>query len=201
MGATLIDLDWTSEIPMVDNPSPSEPRDPLVEVASEIAKKARDLESESRSLRRWHQVFTVLTILLGVSAPAAVTYSPPDSYAFWWKLIAIGLTAFATASATLRTVLRFSERYSNSALTAIALLDLWAELHAKRQEVLVQVKEEYKSQKLFEYAAWGRKQMFAITKAFVEKDVSAITQERIDLNPAPSVQPDQMADPTRKSNG
>jgi len=97
--------------------------------------------------------FTILTILLGVSAPALVTVNK----AGWWELVAIVVTAFAAASATIRTVLRFSERYSNSALTSIALLDAEAQVQAKKEEVLTTVKDQFKEQKLFEVSAWARK--------------------------------------------
>ena len=121
--------------------------------AHEISAKARELEQESKHLRLYHQVFTILTILLGVSAPALVTVNK----AGWWELVAIVVTAFAAASATIRTVLRFSERYSNSALTSIALLDAEAQVQAKKEEVLTTVKDQFKEQKLFEVSAWARK--------------------------------------------
>ena len=127
--------------------------DPVDAVASEILKNSNGLENEAKWLRRWHQWFTGLTILLGVAAPAVVTYTPPVGIEFTWKIIAIVITAFATASATIRTVLRFSERYSNSALTAIALKELWAEVQATRQQVLTETKPEYLQQALFRTAA------------------------------------------------
>jgi len=172
--------------------------DPVEAVASEILKKADGLEHDAKWLRRWHQWFTVLTILLAVAAPAVVTYTPPVGSELTWKIVAIVITAFATASATIRTVLRFSERYSNSALTAIALKELWAEFQATRQQVLTETKPEYLQQALFRTAAWARKQMFNITRAHLEKDVSAITQQRVDLVEAPGVSPEQLADPQRR---
>jgi hypothetical protein len=172
--------------------------DPIVNVTEKISSRIDLLEQESRKMRVYHQVFTVTTILLGVAAPAAVTYAAPPSFEFWWKLISIAVTAFATGSATIRTVLRFNERYSNSALTAIALEELVADLQAKRHEVLTQVKPEFVEQKLFENAAWGQKQLFSITKSYVEKDVSAITKDQIELSSPPRVDPTQKVDPTLK---
>jgi len=113
-------------------------------------------------------------------------------------LVTIVITAFASASATIRTVLRFSERHSNSALTSIALLDLEAQVHAKKQDVLTTVKDEFREQKLFEVSAWAQKQMFEIVKSYVEKDVSALTQERIEMVEPPKIEEHQELDHTKK---
>jgi hypothetical protein len=189
----------SEEVSKMMNGASSE-QDPVLDVASEIRSEVEDLKREASSMRDKHQFYTVITILLGVAAPAIVTYTPPVDFEFEWKIFAIIITAFATASATIRTVLRYSERYNNSALTAIALEDLWAELNAKRQEVLVQVKEEYRNQKLYEYSAWARKEMYSIKKTYVEKEVSAITKERVELTPPPPIAPDQKSDPTLKTS-
>ncbi len=174
----------------------------VTKAASEISAKARELERESRRMRFYHQVFTILTILLGVSAPALVTVTANPSAnaqsAIAWKVVAIVVTAFAAASATIRTVLRFSERYSNSALTSIALLDIEAQVQAKKEEVLMTVKDQFKEQKLFEVSGWARKQMFETIKGYVEKDVSALTTERIELAAAPKVEDYQRVDMTKK---
>ena len=165
-------------------------RGPVIDVVSEIALKADKLEVESRRFRRLHQAFTVLTILLGVAAPAIVTYSPPPDIEVRWKLFAICATAFAGASATLRTVLRFGERYSNSALTAITLRELAARLEAQARKVALEVKPEYLEQQLLEYAAWGREQMFVVVRGYVEKDVAAVSKERIEISAAPEPPPE-----------
>ncbi len=179
----------------------SEPQgnDSVLQATQEITSKARSLERESNRMRFSYQLFTVLTILLGVSAPAFVTYSPPATIDLvWWKIIVIAVTAFATAAATIRTVLRFSERYSNSALTSIALLDLEAKVHAKRQEVIKTVKTEFAEQKLYEVSAWARASMYEIIKKYVEKEVSALTQERITLEASPKIEPNEKIDETLK---
>src|SRR5260370_32965016 len=51
----------------------------VTKAASEISAKARELERESRRMRIYHQVFTILTILLGISAPALVTVTANPS--------------------------------------------------------------------------------------------------------------------------
>jgi hypothetical protein len=164
---------------------------------SDIAAKARELERESRRMRISHQTFTVLTILLGVSAPALVTITTSEK-GIWWTVVAIVATALASAAATIRTVLRFSERYANSALTSIALLDAEAQVLAKKEDVLMTVRPEFKEQKLFEVSAWARKQMFEVMKSYVEKDVSALTTQRIEIAEAPKVEDKERRDPTRR---
>lgn len=192
---------FSKEEPTMNENKPHSAGDESVlQVTQEISSKARTLEQEASRNRFNHQLFTILTILLGISAPALVTYSPPPTVdVVWWKIIVILVTAFATAAATIRTVLRFSERYSNSALTSINLLDLEAKVHAKRQEVLTTVKDEFIEQKLYEISAWARAQMFEITKAYVEKEVSALTQESITLTEPPKIMPEEKSDPTKKT--
>jgi hypothetical protein len=171
----------------------------LVQISEEIVGKARRLEREASRMRSYHQLFTILTILLGIGAPALVTYTPPATVdTVVWKLIVIFTTAFATGIATVRTILRFDERYSNSALTSISLLELDAKIHAMWQEVLVTVKEQYLEQKLYEIASWARSQMLEFTRKYVEKEISTLTQERSTLGEPPRIEPEKMTESARK---
>lgn len=174
--------------------------DPVLTVANEIQAEARGLKRDALRMRMKHQLFTVATILLGVAAPAFVTYTPPQGSGVevWWKLAAIVVTALASASATIRTVLRYGDRYANSSLTSMALEDIYAELHTKRNEVRLQVKQEYRDVKLAEYSSWGRKEMYTIMKGYVEKEVAATAKDKIELLPAPAIQPEQKIDPSKK---
>ncbi len=124
--------------------STTEAEDTIQLVAKEIQIEAANLKAEAQTMRVKHQFFTVATILLGVAAPAFVTYSPTQGSGVevWWKVVAIIVTALASASATIRTVLRYGDRYANSSLTSMALEDLYAELHTKRNEVLLQVRPD-----------------------------------------------------------
>jgi hypothetical protein len=177
----------------------TEPVSESQRVVDELNRRAEKLEREASSLRFRHQFYTVTTILLGVLAPATVSYEPPPGVLTWqWKIIAIVITATATAAATIRTVLRFSERYSNASLTSIALLGLKNQLQAKLEDVNTTVKPEYLRQKQYEVVSWGRSQMFEIVKAHVEKDVSAITRDTISIVPPPTVDSSQLIDKTRQ---
>lgn len=160
-----------------------------------ISDRASALSRDAGILRRAHQTFTVSTILLGVSVPALVTYSVHDPQ---WALAAVVAAALGSAAATIRTVLRFNERYSNSALTSIALLDLDAQVRARQAEVGTSVKEEFVEQKLYEVAAWARRQMFEITKAYVEKELLALKQEHLKLEDPPAIESGQKADSPKR---
>ncbi len=162
----------------------------------DIHGKAEQLDREAKQMRRAHQLSTILTILLGVAAPAFVTYTPPANE-IWWKLIAVAVTALGTASATIRTVLRYNERYSNAALTSIALYELEAEILAKWQDILLTIKSEFHRQKSYELEAWAQRQKLSIVKSYIEKDVMAITQDKIELTPLPPAPENQKNDPTR----
>lgn len=166
-------------------------------VIGDVNKKADSLERESHGMRSRQQASTVATIILGVSAPAIVTYSAPAEW-WWWKILAIVITALGTASATIRTVLRYNERYSNSALAAIALRGVAAQLRGKREDVRISVKDEFREQKLFEFSVWGRQQEYEISKSYVERDVAASKQDQIKLGEVPVIDDAHRIDPTRK---
>ncbi|BDC46007.1 DUF4231 domain-containing protein [Paraburkholderia terrae] len=178
----------------------SEQPDPVQKTTAEIQDEVERLKREAEGMRGKHQFFTVATILLGVAAPALVTYSTNGNDQVW-KLCAIVITAIASASATIRTVLRYGDRFSNSSMTALALEDLSAQLNTKREQVLIEVKDEFHPQKMFEFAAWGRKELYAIKKAYVEKEVVATTKEKLELSEPPHIEQNQKIDPTKKVIG
>jgi hypothetical protein len=177
-----------------------EPDRNILIVANEIQIEAKELRQEAKGMRAKHQFFTTATILLGVAAPAFVTYTPRSDDELLWKLAAIVVTALASASATIRTVLRYGDRYANASLTSMALEDLYAELDTKRNEVLLQVKPEYVPVKLAEYSSWGRKEMYTIKKAYVEKEVAATAKDKIELQSAPAIHANETIDFTKKSH-
>jgi hypothetical protein len=171
----------------------------VFDVIKKINTEALKLKREAKWMHSKHQVFTVSTILLGVSAPAVVTYSTGDLSQLW-KIFAIILTAIATASATIRSVLRYSQRYSNAELTSLSLFHLQRQVQSKMYDVLNTVLEKFRDQKLYEIAAWADEQMFTITKSYVDKEVSAISQEQIKLTASPKIDDNQRIDESRVKN-
>ena len=169
------------------------------DVIVKINLEALKLKKEAKWMHSKHQILTVSTILLGVIAPAVVTYSSASSPELW-KLIAIIITATATASATIRSVLRYSQRYSNAELTSLSLFHLQRQVQAKMYDVLNTVIEKFRDQKLYEIAAWGDEQMYTIIKSYVDKEVTALTQEKIQLSEPPKIEDNQRMVPTKGSN-
>ena len=82
-----------------------------------------------------HVISKTVIVLLGVTAPALVTYQTQiDSNR--WKLIAVVATALAGGSATLQSAFRWGETYKNHRLTALKLEKLLIELDYSRQDAL-----------------------------------------------------------------
>ena len=149
----------------------------LDKTVSKINEKADKLEGQGRKMRRWHQWVTVLTILLGVTAPALVTFSATNPRTEW-QILAVIITAFASAFATIKSVLRFSERYSNSALTSLALSRLAKKILFKRAEAAFEIDNYEKLQmRFYKIAVEGDDEFYEINKNYVEQEVSTVIQE------------------------
>jgi hypothetical protein len=179
--------------------------DQIEQAKQSIQEEIRRIDDEASRLKRhgrkmhfYHQLFTVSTILLGVSAPALVTYTPHVSFVDTWKFIAIVITAFATASATIRSVLRFGERYSNSELASLELFKLKNKTQGKMNDISLTVKEDFVASKLSELSTWASDQMFDIVRSYAEREVAAITKDKIQLTEPPQIRPDEKIDPTKK---
>ncbi len=175
----------------------TEAKQSIEEGINAIGYEAKSLKMHAKRMNFYHQIFTVSTILLGVSAPAMVTYSP-TSYAEVWKLVAIVITAFATASATMRTVLRFGERYSNSELASLELFNLKNKVQGKMKDILVTVKDEFIPLKISEISIWAGDQMFNIVKSYSEREVAALTKDKIELTEPPKINQEEKIDKTQK---
>jgi len=166
-------------------------------VIEKIEKDAFNLKRDSKVFHSKHQILTVATILLGVCAPAVVTYTASPELATIWKIIAILITAIATASATIRSVLRYNQRYSNSELTSLSLSHLQRQVQAQMYDVLTTVQELYRDQKLYKIAGWADEEMYKIMKNYIDKEVAAMTQEQIKLTEPPKIEDSHRIDPTK----
>ena len=160
----------------------------LNETIEKINKKAKELEEQGYKMRCRHQRVTVLTILLGVTAPALVTFSITINsiitnvdLQILVQIPTVVITAFASAFATIKTVLRFSERYSNSALTSLALFQLANKIQHEKANALM-LQEQFHQTKFFEIAAKGYEEFYKTNKNYVEQDVAAATQETQQLS-------------------
>jgi|CXWL01.1.fsa_nt_gi hypothetical protein len=72
---------------------------------------------------RLHKWFSATLALVGVAAPAFVTYVTGEQ-GTGLRLAAILLTAIASATASLQTTFRWGDKYRRTSLTALALREL-----------------------------------------------------------------------------
>ncbi len=101
----------------------------------QIAKELSLSRRKASYLKKTNTAFRTVSALLGVLAPAIVTYQTQvqsDS----WKLVAILATALAGASATLQSTFRWGEAYRNNRLTALRLEVLLLNLDFSSQDAL-----------------------------------------------------------------
>lgn len=157
---------------------------------SQISDEARKLKNSAIALHFYYKMLTVTTIILGVSAPALVTYSGRESEG--WKIFAVVITALATASATIRSVLRHSERYSNSELTSLNLSRLKSQIEYRKIEIQTTVRDELVDQKFFSLYQWASDQHYEIKKVYVDKEIAAVKQESVTFTQAPKIELSEM---------
>ena len=80
--------------------------------------------------------FRAILAILGVGAPALVTYQTQVEGEPLLVLLTIGLTAIAGAAANLQAIFRWGERYTRAMLTALNLEELSSNAKAAMQEIL-----------------------------------------------------------------
>jgi hypothetical protein len=80
--------------------------------------------------------FRAILAVLGVGAPALVTYQTQVEGEPLLVLLTIGLTALAGAAANLQAIFRWGERYTRAMLTALNLEELSSNTKAAMQEIL-----------------------------------------------------------------
>jgi hypothetical protein len=105
------------------------------ETLARIKDEAKRLENRGRNYHWKHAVFTFVTIVFGVAAPALVTYAQgiksqgtishgPDGWANAWALVAILATALVAAASSLKTAFRWGDRFGVAELAALELDEL-----------------------------------------------------------------------------
>jgi membrane protein YdbS with pleckstrin-like domain len=81
-------------------------------------------EKRAARNRRWDNWFRLSTALLGVVAPALVTFQTTRAGNSYWALAAVLVTGLVGAIATLQAAFRWNERYCQSQISAFALDEL-----------------------------------------------------------------------------
>ena len=117
----------------------------------DIAQDRSTYSLRAERLRKLNSFFNVTTIILGVAAPAFVTYQTQQKDASDLLIfLSIILVAVASATATLRGVLRWSERFGYTALTSLYLQELESSVKLEMEDIIYSVKVELVYEKLSE---------------------------------------------------
>lgn len=101
-------------------------------------------EKKSSLAHRWDLIFRATAAILGVAAPALVTYSQSSSASGTTKLAAILLSAIAGASATLLGIFALQQSYVRNAVDALELNEVKDKLESDRDQALLIAKEHEK---------------------------------------------------------
>ncbi|NIB45211.1 DUF4231 domain-containing protein [Pseudomaricurvus alkylphenolicus] len=141
----------------------------------EIDRDYSTYSSRAERLRKLNSFFNVSTIILGVSAPAFVTYQTQQEDASQLLVfVSIILVAVASATATLRGVLRWSERFGYTALTSLYLQELSSSVKLEKEDIIQTVKKELINEKLSELNRNAQKRRGEIIRGYLEKEVAAV---------------------------
>ncbi|MDT8324440.1 MAG: hypothetical protein RRA94_10030 [Bacteroidota bacterium] len=109
----------------------------LLQSIDEIGAERHEFASQAQWLKRINSFFNVSIVLLGVAAPAVVTYltqQPTQDPSLTLKTIVI--VGVAGAFATLRGVLKWGEKYGFAVMTAMKLRELEANARLEMEEIL-----------------------------------------------------------------
>jgi hypothetical protein len=112
-------------------------KEALLQSIEEIGAERHEFASQAQWLKRINSFFNVSIVLLGVGAPAVVTYltqQPVPDPSLTLKTIII--VAVAGAFATLRGFLKWGEKYGFAVMTAMKLRELEANARLEMEEIL-----------------------------------------------------------------
>ncbi len=109
----------------------------LARSIEEIGAERHEFASQAQWLKRINSFFNVSIVLLGVAAPAVVTYLTqqpnPDPSLTLKTIVIVGV---AGAFATLRGLLKWGEKYGFAVMTSMKLRELEANARLEMEEIL-----------------------------------------------------------------
>ncbi len=152
----------------------------LEETIKDIKKDRTSYSKKGERLRILNSFFNVSTVILGVAAPAFVTFQTQQSGPGILMYISIFLVAIAGATATLRGVLRWGERFGYTTLTALALRELETTTQLDREDILTTVKDEFICGKIFELNRKTQHRRSEIIKRYLEREVAVVEKVESD---------------------
>ena len=148
----------------------------LDQTIQRVSKEAIRFRRQASSQQRNHMWFKAITAVLGVAAPALVTYQTSVELAPYY-LLTIFLVGVAGASATLQATFRWGEKYGRTRLTALALEEIESDLLMAKEDILDsddKLKIYQKLRSLNEQASNKRKDIY---RKQIEAEVQIVTME------------------------
>lgn len=112
-------------------------RESLLASIEELGRERHEFANRAQWLKRINGFFNVSLVLLGVSAPAVVTYMTQQPITDpSLTLQTVLLVAVFGAFATMRVVMKWGERYSYAVMTSMKLRELEASARLEMEEIL-----------------------------------------------------------------
>lgn len=109
----------------------------LTESIEEISSESREFSRQAGWLKRLDSLFNVAIVILGVAAPAIVTYlTQQNRLDPVLTMRTILLVAVTGAVAMLRGVMRFGEKYGYTVMTAMKLRELESNARLEMEEII-----------------------------------------------------------------
>jgi hypothetical protein len=123
--------------------------------------------------------------VLGVAAPALVTYQTQVEGEPLLVLLTIGLTALAGAAATLQAIFRWGDRYKQAILAAINLEELSSNTKNVRQQIMAVNDDLYQLQGLKKLNEDAGNILRTTIRTYVQAEAELATQDIAPQLPAP----------------
>lgn len=176
----LMDFDPTEGVAEMENTT-----ERLQYVENNFLTLLQDVENEARDYRQrayrlqWiHNVFSAMVAVLGVAAPALVTYQTQvDDPLF--KLLAIILSAIVGASTALQATFRWGDQYRQTRRTAFDLDALKAKAEFQKQEIMETTDFVVAYRKMNELLGFCQRELIRIKQNHIESE-EAITTNHTD---------------------
>ena len=147
----------------------------LDQTIDRVAEDAKQYEVRAARQRNYHVIFRAVTAILGVAAPALVTYQTQVAGELF-KLLAILLTGIAGAAATLQATFGWGESYGRTQLTALALRELESDMRMRKESALDTTDQMKKYSDVRGLNGSGYQRWQQIIRLQIETEVSIVTQ-------------------------
>ena len=148
-----------------------------------ISHEAALYRHRAQNQRLYHTSFGATLAVLGVAAPALVTYQTQHQSATF-QLIAIFLTGVVGAAGALQATFRWGDRFRRTSLTALALEELESNTQLARNDIFDTDDAIKIYQKAYELNVSSQKELQRIVRQHIEGEV-ALVSPKPEENPEP----------------